>query len=642
MRPDSVPPSATWCDEDSEWVLGAKNSDGEYEGEVRYWRPDGTLVCIVGMVAGQYDGECRRFHENGEVSLIANYAAGVLEGMRTWLACDAPTTENMHARGMSLEIRRAEIFYEGDRPSRFRCFLADGTEVEHDGSPLGRRPEAVPASALPTKDGWIAGVWNADGQKDGELRHFTEDGTLNCIETCRADVLHGPVTLFYGDGSLRARMQYEDGDLGGMFEHYHRSGCLARRGSITGGAWAGSLEDFDHDGEPLREVTFEAPAPPAGPQPATASEEAYFEELTWPPDEDVSVPARWSAAGLGQLVAIGWGGDEDRDPDRARHARALVREAATNDEALKKGLAEVGLGTAPRLLTAARLERVEAVLAEVSSVDSTTLNWHLVEEGGIGARAALAAGGARALEFLRARLSTKGALSLNRSGLESLPIEVRHLPTISKLDLSHNALRELPAELADLPMLGELRLGDNRIERLPEELTRLRDLRCLYLSGNALRELPAVLTELSELTVLNLSDNALTTLPDEFVRLERLSTLWLSGNALETLPSSFGRLSKLTFLHLGNAPWQEPPPCVWELESLETLWLASPSLRHLPAEVARLGKLERLHLWYSQLEELPDVLFEMTQLKELRIRDNPLPDGTRERLEEALPDCTIY
>jgi hypothetical protein len=62
----------------------------------------------------------------------------------------------------------------------------------------------------------------------------------------------------------------------------------------------------------------------------------------------------------------------------------------------------------------------------------------------------------------------------------------------------------------------------------------------------------------------------------------------------------------------------------------------------LPPDVARLTNLRELMVWYSGLTEVPDALFEMTHLRELRIRDNPLPEGTIEALREALPDCTIY
>ena len=66
------------------------------------------------------------------------------------------------------------------------------------------------------------------------------------------------------------------------------------------------------------------------------------------------------------------------------------------------------------------------------------------------------------------------------------------------------------------------------------------------------------------------------------------------------------------------------------------------ALRRLPPAICTLPRLRRLSLWHGALTELPPELYACTGLVELRIRGNPLPDGTLERLREALPGCTIY
>lgn len=99
---------------------------------------------------------------------------------------------------------------------------------------------------------------------------------------------------------------------------------------------------------------------------------------------------------------------------------------------------------------------------------------------------------------------------------------------------------------------------------------------------------------------------------------------------------------RLSFLHLGNVAWEEPPTWLFEVESLEELWLAGPNLKRLPPEVARLARLRQLCLWYSKLTALPEELYSMRQLRELRVRDNPLPERAVERLREAVPGCVIY
>ena len=639
-RPSAVPEGALWCAEDSEWVFGPKNENGEYHGEVHYWRPDGTLCSIATLDDGKPSGECRRFHENGAVSQIANYVDGELDGLRTWFACDEPTTEKMHAPGMSSDIRRIEVRYDRGRPTAFGFFLADGTEVQRDGAAMIARPESVPESAIYNSAGrfWMAGVWNAAGQKDGEMRLFREDGTPMSIETCRADQLHGPFTQFYEDGTVRARRVYAGGEIAGAFEQRYRSGQLARRGEIAGGAWAGPLEDFDRDGERVRSVRIEPPAPPGPIARPTDGERSLLDRL----GDGALITRPLSPAAVASLIAIGWGGDADRDAARAREARRVIKSLAADDEALGSRLAAVGLDRAPRLVTGDRLERLRDALADVDSVDSGALDAALASSGGVGALAAVAAGGGRALEFLRGRIRGERRVDLQWLGLRRLPIELRHLADLVEIEAGHNRLDTVPAEIADLAMLRTLRLSSNRVEALPAELARLRDLASLHLADNQMAQLPPVVLELEDLEVLNLSDNRLETLPAAIGELGRLDHLWISGNPLATLPDSFARLRTLRFVHFGDHPWAEPPPCLWELEELEELWLASRSLVRIPPDIARLKRLRRLHLWYSSLESIPDELYGMTHLRELRIRDNPLPDGTIDRLREALPGCTIY
>ena len=260
-RPSNVPESADWCAEDNEWVLGPKNADGDYHGEVHYWRPDGTLVSIATLVDGEPDGEARRFHENGEVSQIANYDSGVLHGVRSWFACDEPTTEKMHAPGMSKDITRSEVRYERGQAVEFRFFIAEA-EVQRDGSPLIERPAGVPEGALlnPKSGNWIAGQWNGEGQKDGEMRVYRADGTLLSIEPNRADKLHGAFVQYYDDGTTpRISSLYSDGERDGAVEHFDRSGTLRRRAHLAGDTWSGPLEDFDAGGDLVRSIRVEPP-----------------------------------------------------------------------------------------------------------------------------------------------------------------------------------------------------------------------------------------------------------------------------------------------------------------------------------------------------------------------------------------------
>ncbi|KIG15584.1 putative lipoprotein [Enhygromyxa salina] len=642
-RPAGVPASAWWSDEDNEWILGPKDANGELHGEVHYWRPDGSLCCITQLRHGVPHGSFERFHETGEVAQFGQYENGELHGQRTFVATTGDTSEDMHAGGrLSPAIVRSEYDYVHGTLASVRHFGADQVRLDSEGAPLRERPVGVPAHAiLNAKSGnWLVGVWDSEGRRDGPLECFASDGRRLAIESYRADQAHGLTTLFFPEGGKRATLEYANDALHGVAEQYYRNGVLARRAHFEQGAWAGPLTDWSASGERSEERTIPAPAPapelrcPSEPTLRAAGRE----------DLDVDDIAALgggpiSAPGLAQLLAIGWGGDEHRDAELARAARRIVRER--DDPALVAALRETGLLTAPRLLTCARVERVIEAIGPVDAVDSEALVDALAQRGGVGTAAIFNRGDAAAVSALAARVRDD-RLDLRGLGLSRLPRSVGQLPTLRELDASGNAIETVPAEVGQVFFLRKLKLNHNRLTTLPVELARLRDLRGLHLADNRLSSLPEVVTALVELDTLGLGGNELQALPEDFGQLARLETLWLHDNSLAQLPDSFARLSALRFLHLGGLPWATPPPVIYELSSLRELWIASRSLTYLPADIARLTGLSRLIIWSSGLTALPETLFEMTTLRELRVRNNPLPAGTIDRLKEALPDCTIY
>lgn len=630
-RPEGVPAEAQWSESDQEWVLGDR-VDGEFEGDVRYWRPNGTLVCICPHVAGKPHGESRRFHDNGELAATAPYERGEIHGEAVWIACDEPTSERTHPAGMSHDIRRIEIDYDRNRPVAFRYYLRDGTRAAGDGSPLPQRPPTVPEDAVRRGTHWVSGVWDAEGKKDGEIRFYADDGALVAVETHEAGLAHGPTT-HYRDGLERVRVHYRDGQLHGDFYQNDRDGALARSGRFDDDGW--TLSDRLPQG--TRAVAYTAPKPVPAPEPPPGLrlrvQEAELHEVP-------ELAVRADPAELAWFIATGWCGDDDRDAGVARVARWAIK--LGGPEALREALRTCGLFDAPRVLHPTRLGRLREALAASGVVDMNAFEHFAITSRGVAEALAVANGGAAAVTALRARLSDARRLDLSNMALTELPAELVHLPDIIELDASRNRLTALPPEIADLVFLQTLRLDNNRIAALPPELARQQNLSALHLGHNDLDRVPEGIGGLHELTTLSLGHNAIADIGDELGQLRRLRTLWLNGNPLTDLPPSLGNLTGLRFLHLGEAAWAEPPPVIWQLSSLETLWLSSSALKTLPEHVARLENLKELMIWYSSLTELPRCLFEMTQLRELRVRNNPLPDGTLDRLREALPNCKVY
>jgi hypothetical protein len=621
-----VPLSAEWSEADQEWVVGEHDASGELVGDVTYYRPDGSLVCICPHVAGKPHGQSRRFHESGEVSQVAQYVDGVLHGQRIFYATDAPTTEQMHTQGMSTAIVRAEFDYVNGNLRTARYIDRDGRRITRSGKPLPDRPAGVPDTALfnDTSRAWVDGEYDSDGEPVGTSLIWSREGALVQRSEHLGDGMTRRIGL-YEDGLPRLVRHVRGGALVGRVEAWRRDRTQIRRAHVHANAFAGPILEFDATGTPLaaehEAVTADQVVPPAE-----------------PPDPN-AVPDLASPVGMSHAIVAGWCGDADRDAATARAARRSVWAAAA--PSLRARMTSLGLDRAARLTTPQRLAKVVADLGQDPSVDDSALFAAAAAADATGVALALSSPSTSRATLL-SRLRPSGRLELDNLGLAEVPDAIGNVPEVTELILSGNRLRTVPATLGRLFQLHDLELNGNHIERLPAELTRLTELRRLSLSRNALTALPAGLLDLAELTSLNLGDNDLGELPADFGVLGHLGTLWLHDNPLTDLPASMTQLTRLTFLHLGNVPWEEPPACLFDMPSLEELWLAGPSLRRLPPQICRLPRLRRLHLWYSQLTDLPDDIFGMTTLEELRIRDNPLPAGVIERLREALPTCTIY
>jgi hypothetical protein len=629
-----VPADAWWSPDDKEWVAGPRDAEGRLHGLVRYWRMDGTLVSECEHTAGVPSGIARRFHENGEIAQTAKYVAGVLHGTRTLHATDGRSSERFHTGRISRKVLRAEIDYEQGTAVSYRYFDRDGRPVASDGAPLPERPVGVPASAHRDANGdWIDGRWTETGKLVGNIRRWSSAGVLEVEE------FHGDTetrcTGFHDDGSRRVAFTLRDGEIRGDAQAWRRDGSLLRRATKTDTHY--SLEDFDRIGILVRRAEYDL-AIAAGATMLPEADAPILTALARGNSGVVEGAAKLSPIGMSRAIALGWGGDDDRDPTISRLARRIVRRLASPSLAHRLDL--LGFDRAPRILDATRAQRVVSELSEDPAIDAQALVDALVDAGATGIELAVDQP-ARVASVIRARIRDRH-LDVSHLGLERLPSALARFPDIVSIDASVNRLREVPVAVADVFRLHKLDLGRNAIRNIPPELAWLPDLRTLYLPDNELTTIPSGVFALRELTGLNVGENALRAVSDAIGDLAELRTLWLSDNPLAELPRGITRLHKLVSLHLGNHPWSEPPEIIGEISSLEELWLASPRLERLPAAICKLPKLRRLHLWYSALRDLPPEIYECKTLVELRIRENPLPEGTVERLKEALPGCAIY
>lgn len=174
QRPDSVPEGATFNEDDNEWVLGESDEHGEFHGDVRYWREDGTLCNRCDFVHGSPTGFYERFHESGELSQAGVLNQGQLV-MATHFRTEGYTTEELPA-GAPPQMWVMQMFFEGGRPTGARGFDKEGDPVITPGMP--QPPEGVPQDAI-----FISGVWRHGDSDEGHRplgtwREWNEEGRL--------------------------------------------------------------------------------------------------------------------------------------------------------------------------------------------------------------------------------------------------------------------------------------------------------------------------------------------------------------------------------------------------------------------------------------------------------------------------------
>ncbi|HVO29226.1 MAG TPA: thiol reductase thioredoxin, partial [bacterium] len=212
IRPAGVPEGAWWEEDDGEWVFGPLDADEEKHGHFDFWRADGTKCAENEFAHGVVRGAFRRFHENGEVSQSGSFDdAGELHGTRSWICCDAPSSENTRPPGASEAVWRSEMDYVHGKPVATRHFDRAGNRVRPDGRPYPQRPEAVDARAELIEDEWVLAEVDGKGVRNGARRVWTAAGTLA------------------EDGS------WKDGERDGRFRWWDEDGALERMADLRAG-----------------------------------------------------------------------------------------------------------------------------------------------------------------------------------------------------------------------------------------------------------------------------------------------------------------------------------------------------------------------------------------------------------------------
>lgn len=178
-------------------------------------------------------------------------------------------------------------------------------------------------------------------------------------------------------------------------------------------------------------------------------------------------------------------------------------------------------------------------------------------------------------------------LSLDRTGLASVPVAIRGMRTLTRLSLSGNAFTTLRGDaFAGLSRLRRLNLSASDLAALPAGvLADLKGLRYLYLGRNQLTDIRKETLSGPELMAgLDLAGNPLRELRvDVFTNLQRILDLNLSDTLLETIAPRTFAIEYLSGLNLADNRIADLSGVEFPAEGVGTLFLRNNALRGLPA-----------------------------------------------------------
>lgn len=150
-RPETVPATAIWNDDNDEWEVGERDENGVTVGEWKWWREDGTLCCVThfeeGSMARNFTFE--RFHEDGTYAQKGAYVNGVQHGTFYYQGSENYTSERVLEQAPAENIFRFEFDWENGSVVGTRQWDADNNELNQKGNPLNmKRPESVDEAAV--------------------------------------------------------------------------------------------------------------------------------------------------------------------------------------------------------------------------------------------------------------------------------------------------------------------------------------------------------------------------------------------------------------------------------------------------------------------------------------------------------------
>jgi leucine-rich repeat protein SHOC2 len=253
------------------------------------------------------------------------------------------------------------------------------------------------------------------------------------------------------------------------------------------------------------------------------------------------------------------------------------------------------------------------------------------------------------------------ALTLENSGLRSVPNTLTNYPALEYVDLSRNQVT-LDANdqmiLKKIDRLTYLDLKSNGLQAV--DLSDVVSLKCLSLCGNPLGEnivrcrfprslwalqLPMTeiralpdLSNLQDIRHLDLSFNRLGKIGAELRALKRLDALYCIYCDLHSIENG-GLPATITELQLGVNPLGCIPDAVLSLRRVEHLVLSQCGISFIPDEMRKMKSLRTVTLHTNGIKELPAWIADLPDIEVFDVTRNPIesiPDSLKRMVSDGI------
>lgn len=221
-------------------VVGLPLKEGNYvngkqNGEWKFYDENGTLKTVKTYQNGRVTGPYKEYYSNGKIKIDGGLLNDEEHGYFKFYDENGLLTEegnytSAQKDGVWIDYDHSGVkhglttYVKGKKNGLYQYFFGDG------------------------KISW-EGYYNAAEQREGEEKHYYDNGQQKSSYTIVRNYKSGPFKTWYMNGQLNERGEYTAGEMfQGLYESYFDNGKLMSKGYYDFGNKTGKWEMYDEKG----------------------------------------------------------------------------------------------------------------------------------------------------------------------------------------------------------------------------------------------------------------------------------------------------------------------------------------------------------------------------------------------------------